>query len=388
MGSTLPTTYKRAFFEKQDATLTLEEVQLIEPQRGEILVKVEACGVCHSDHFAQMNLMGGGFPRVPGHEVVGRVAAVGDGETYWKIGDRTGAGWHGGHDGTCGACKKGLFQMCDNEQVNGITRDGGYAEYVLIRSEAAVRIPDHVNAAKYAPMLCAGVTVFNSIRQMNIPVGETVVIQGLGGLGHLALQYANRFGYRVVALSRGAQKEEFARKLGAHVYIDTSKEDPVAALQKLGGAALIVSTAPSPELINPLIEGLGVLGKLLILSIVGGIEVHTGLLVSERRIAIHRTNSIVRSLLTNSKVGKGKSIWSWPSGHATDSEEAIAFAELQGIDCLVEEFPLEKCNEAFGRSSSTTADRERVFLADFTGLTTTAAMMDGSVRFRAVITME
>ncbi|KAA8647954.1 hypothetical protein EYZ11_009181 [Aspergillus tanneri] len=340
MGSTLPNTYKRAVFNEQGADLTLEEVELTSPQRGEIVLKVEACGVCHSDHFAQTNLMGGGFPRVPGHEIIGRVAAVGDGETYWKVGDRAGGAWHGAHDGTCGACKKGFFQMCDNEQVNGITRDGGYAEYCLIRSEAAVRIPEHVNAAKYAPMLCAGVTVFNSIRHMNIPAGETVVIQGLGGLGHLALQYANKFGYRVVALSRDSQKEAFARKLGAHVYIDTSKEDPVEALQKLGGASLIVSTAPSPDIINPLIQGLGVLGKLLILSIVGGIEVHSGLLV-----------------------GKGKSIWSWPSGHATDSEEAIAFAELQGVDCMVQEFPLEKCNEAF------------------------AAMMDGSVRFRAVLTM-
>ncbi|KAJ5202854.1 hypothetical protein N7449_004933 [Penicillium cf. viridicatum] len=289
MASSIPSTYKQAVFKEQGASLTLEEVTLNVPKRDEILVKVEACGVCHSDHFAQTNLMGGGFPLVPGHEIIGRVAAVGEGETVWKEGDRIGGAWHGGHDGTCGACKKGFFQMCDNGQVNGISRNGGYAEYCLIRREAAVHIPDHVNAAKYAPMLCAGVT-------------------GLGGLGHLALQYANKFGYRVVALSRDSTKEEFARKLGAHEYIDTSKEDPVAALQRLGGASLIVSTAPVPEIINPLIQGLGVMGKLLILSIVGGIEVNTGMLV-----------------------GKGKSIWSWPSGHATDSEDAIAFADLHGI---------------------------------------------------------
>ncbi|KAB8074488.1 putative alcohol dehydrogenase [Aspergillus leporis] len=340
MASSLPSTYKHAVFKEQGGNLVLEEVNLTLPKRGEVLLKVEACGVCHSDHFAQVNAMGGGLPRVPGHEIIGRIAAVGEGETNWKVGDRAGGAWHGAHDGTCRACKKGLFQMCDNEQVNGISRNGGYAEYCLLNAEATVRIPDHVDAAKYAPILCAGVTVFNSIRQMNIPAGEIVVIQGLGGLGHLALQYANKFGYRVVALSRGSGKEEFARKLGAHEYIDASKEDPVQALQKLGGASLIVSTAPSPELINPLIQGLGVLGKLLILSIVGGIEVHTGLLAS-----------------------KGKSIWSWPSGHATDSEEAIAFAQLQGIDCMVEKFPLEKSNEAF------------------------AAMMEGSVRFRAVLTM-
>ncbi|KXG50995.1 Polyketide synthase, enoylreductase [Penicillium griseofulvum] len=313
MASSIPSTYKQAIFKEAGASLTLEEVALTLPKRDEILVKVEACGVCHSDHFAQTNLMGGGFPIVPGHEIIGRVVAVGEGETLWKEGDRVGGAWHGGHDD---------------------------AEYCIIRREAAVSIPDHVNAAQYAPMLCAGVTVFNSMRQMKIPPGEVVAIQGLGGLGHLALQYANKFGYRVVALSRDSSKEEFARKLGAHDYIDTSKEDPVAALQKLGGASLIVSTAPVPEIINPLIQGLGVMGKLLILSIVGGIEVHTGLLV-----------------------GKGKSIWSWPSGHATDSEDAIAFADLHGIDCMVKEFPLEQCNEAFD------------------------AMMEGSVRFRAVITM-
>ncbi|KAJ5753793.1 Polyketide synthase enoylreductase [Penicillium nucicola] len=339
--SSLPATYKQAVFKQHGAKLTLEEVTLTPPSRGEILVKVEACGVCHSDHFAQTNLMGGGFPLVPGHEIIGRVAAVGEGETAWKVGDRIGGAWHGGHDGTCRACKKGYFQMCDNEQVNGISKNGGYAEYCLINQEAAIHIPEHVDAAEYAPMLCAGVTVFNSIRQMNIPSGEVVAIQGLGGLGHLALQYANKFGYKVVALSRGSEKEEFARKLGAHEYIDTSRDDAVAKLQEMGGASLIVSTAPVPEIINPLIQGLGVLGKLLILSIVGGIEIHTGLLV-----------------------GKGKSIWSWPSGHATDSEDAIAFADLHGIDCMVQEFPLEKCNEAFD------------------------AMMEGSVRFRAVITMQ
>ncbi|KAJ5441175.1 hypothetical protein N7491_003581 [Penicillium cf. griseofulvum] len=359
MASSIPSTYKQAIFKEEGARLTLEEVALTLPKRDEILVKVEACGVCHSDHFAQTNLMGGGFPIVPGHEIIGRVAAIGEGETLWKEGDRVGGGWHGGHDGTCGPCKKGFFQMCDNGVVNGISRNGGYAEYCIIRREAAVRIPENVNAAKYAPMLCAGVSVFNSMRQMKIPPGEVVAIQGLGGLGHLAVQYANKFGYRVVALSRDSSKEEFARKLGAHEYIDTSKEDPVTALQKLGGASLIVSTAPVPEIINPLIQGLGVMGKLLILSsklswrwfydifvcadkdiVVGGIEVHTGLLV-----------------------GKGKSIWSWPSGHATDSEDAIAFADLHGIDCLIKEFPLEQCNEAFD------------------------AMMEGSVRFRAVITM-
>ncbi|CAI7664302.1 unnamed protein product [Penicillium glandicola] len=340
MSSSIPSTYKRAVFKENGASLTLEEVRLTLPKAGEILVKVEACGVCHSDYFIQTDLLGGGFPIVPGHEIIGRVAAVGKGETLWKEGDRIGGAWHGGHDGTCMACKKGFFQMCENEEINGMSRNGGYGEYCLLRREAAVPIPDQVNAAQYAPLLCAGVTVFNSMRHMNIPPGELVAIQGLGGLGHLAIQYANKFGYRVVALSRDSEKEEFARILGAHEYVDTLREDPVAALQKLGGASLIISTAPVPEIITPLIQGLGVMGKLLILSIVD-IEANTVTLVR-----------------------KGKSIWSWPCGHATDSEEAIAFADLHGIKCLVEEFPLERCNDAF------------------------EATMKGTVRFRSVITMQ
>ncbi|CDM36390.1 hypothetical protein CBS147339_7343 [Penicillium roqueforti] len=341
MATTLPSTYKQASFKEKDARLTLEQVPLTLPKRNEILIKVQACGVCHSDHFAETNLMGGGFPIVPGHEIIGRVAAIGADETIWKVGDRIGGTWHGGHDGTCAACKRGYFQMCDHQEINGISRNGGYGEYCIIRREAAVRISDEVNAAQYALLLCAGVSVFNSMRHMSIPPGGLVAIQGLGGLGHLAIQFANKLSYRVVALSRDSKKEELVRKLGAHEYIDTSREDAVAALQRMGGASLILSTAPVPEIINPLIEGLGVMGRLLIMSIVPGFEVSTGMLV-----------------------GKGKSIWSWPSGHAIDCEDAIAFAEVHDIHCMVEEFPLERCNEAF------------------------EAMMEGKVRFRAVLTME
>jgi D-arabinose 1-dehydrogenase-like Zn-dependent alcohol dehydrogenase len=218
-------------------------------------------------------------PMVPGHEIVGKVAAVGEGVKLWSEGDRVGAGWHGGHDGECKACKKGFFQMCDNQVINGETKAGGYAEYVLLRSEAAIRVPAHVDAAKYAPIMCAGLTCFNSIRNMKIGVGETVAIQGLGGLGHLAIQYAARFGYRVVAISRGGEKEEFARKLGAHEYIDSSKGDAGEALQKLGGAALIVTTSPSGDVISPLLKGLGILGKLLILSVPGDLPVNTAVMV-------------------------------------------------------------------------------------------------------------
>lgn len=231
--------------------------------------------------------------------------------------------------------------MCDNGVVNGETKDGGYAEYCKLRAEAAVHVPSHVDAAKYAPILCAGVTVFNAIRKMNIPLGATVAIQGLGGLGHLAIQYANKLGYRVVALSRDAKKEKFARELGADEYVDASKDDTAEALQKLGGASLIVATAPNADAITPLLKGLGILGKLLILSVPGVIPVDTVVMLRY-----------------------GLSVQSWPSGHALDSEEAIQFTELKNIDCMVEKFPLAKANDAFD------------------------AMLKGTVRFRAVITME
>ncbi|KAL1979144.1 hypothetical protein VTN96DRAFT_6682 [Rasamsonia emersonii] len=338
---TLPTTFKQAVFKAVGAPLTIEEVPLTPPAKGELLVKVEACGICYSDTVAKYGSMGGGFPIVPGHEIIGRVAAVGDGVSEWKIGDRVGGGWHGGHDGTCKACKNGLFQMCDNAVVNGVTKGGGYAEYCKLRAEAAVRVPAHVDAATYAPMLCAGVTVFNSMRKMNIPPGATVGIQGLGGLGHLAIQYANRFGYRVVAISRDGQKEQFARQLGAHEYIDASKGDPGEALQRLGGASMIVATAPDAQVMNPLLKGLGMLGKLLILSVPGDVPVNTNIMIRY-----------------------GLSVHCWPGGHATDAEEAIEFTERTNINCMVEKFPLERANDAF------------------------EAMANGTVRFRAVITME
>ncbi|KAI2635715.1 putative alcohol dehydrogenase [Hypomontagnella submonticulosa] len=337
----LPQTYKHAVFKAQGQPLTIEQAPMTLPGPGEVLVKVEACGVCFSDMFAQNNIMGGGFPLTPGHEIIGRVAAVGDGVSLWKVGDRIGAGWHGGHDGTCKACKQGWHQMCDNQVINGETKNGGYAEYTLLRSEAAARIPEEVDAAKYAPILCAGMTVFNSIRNMNVGPGETVAVQGLGGLGHLAIQYANRFGYRVVAISRDGNKEKFARQLGAHEYIDSSKGDAGEQLQKLGGAKLVVATAPTADVMAPLLKGLGILGKLLILSVPGEVPVNTGIMLKY-----------------------GVSVQSWPCGHATDSEEAIQFTQLSNVDCMIEKFPLDKANDAYNH------------------------MLSGKARFRAVITME
>ncbi|KAK3898177.1 alcohol dehydrogenase [Staphylotrichum tortipilum] len=347
----LPVSFKKAVFAELGSRLSIEDAPLQRPGRNEVLIKVEACGVCHSDAVTQYNTFGGGFPITPGHEVIGRVAALGDGVEAWKVGERIGAGWHGGHDGettdcfhyqgTCAACKKGLFQMCDNQPINGVTRHGGYAEYVLIRSEAGVPVPEEVDAAKYAPLLCSGVTMFNSIRHMNIGYGETVAIQGLGGLGHLAVQYANKFGFYVVAISRGVDKEKFAYQLGAHEYIDTDKGKPGAALEKLGGATLIVTTSPDGKAIPELLKGLGPLGKLLVLSFPGDMIINSEPMTK-----------------------KGLSIHTWPAGHATDIEETIKFSRLQGIDCMVEKFTLDKANEAY------------------------EAMLKGSVRFRAVITFD
>jgi len=268
MSPQIPKTCKAVVLEGPNSPWAIKDIPVDAPGEGHILIKVSACGVCHSDSALQQGHFGplGTFPRVPGHEVIGNVVAVGPGEKKWKIGDRVGGPWHGGHDGTCKACNRGLFQMCDNEVINGVNRDGGYAEYSDLRSEAAVRIPEGVNAAEFAPLLCAGVTVFNGIRKMNITQGDTVAIQGLGGLGHLALQYARKMGYRTVALSSSDDKRGFAMKLGANDYINTSKADVAQELQKLGGASLVVVTAPNPKVMTPLTGGLAAGGKLLILA--------------------------------------------------------------------------------------------------------------------------
>lgn len=231
--------------------------------------------------------------------------------------------------------------MCEHEAINGVTRDGGYAEYVLLRTEAVVRVPTDVDPVEYAPILCAGITVFNSMRRLKLTAGELVAVQGLGGLGHLAVQYAHKMGYRVAALSSGSKKKDFALKLGADEYIDTSSQDACEALQKLGGAACIVATAPNPDAIGPLTGGLQAEGTLLVLAPCGDIKVNT----------IH--------LIT-----KGTKVAGWPSGHALDCEEAIAFTQNKGVKCMVEKFKLEDAQKAFDH------------------------MLSGDVRFRAVLVMD
>ena len=276
-----------------------------------------------------------------GHEFIGDVAAVPASEKRWKVGDRVGGAWHGGHDFSCKQCARGQYQMCQNKTVNGVYREGGYGQYATLRTEAAVSIPKDADVAKTAPLLCAGVTVFNGLRHMNLNAGATVAVQGLGGLGHLCVQYARKMGFRTVALSRGTSKKDFAMKLGATDFIDTEAGDVAEQLQKIGGADCIAVTAPNPAVIKAVQGGLAPAGTMLLWTAIGPVEIDTV------------------SLVLNAQSVRG-----WPSGHALDSEEAIEFAATQGIECMVETFPMEKANEAMEHMSS------------------------GKVRFRAVLTME
>ncbi|RWA13889.1 hypothetical protein EKO27_g1224 [Xylaria grammica] len=321
--TSLPKTYKGAAIVKSNEPVVIKEFELKEPGPGQILVKVIACGVCHTDSFEASGAFGEMWPRVPGHEIIGDVVAVGERVTRFTKNDRVGGPWHGGHDSSCRSCARGQYQMCDNAQINGVSFDGGYAEYVLLNEVAAVRVPKDLDPAETAPLLCAGVTVFNAMRKQHVEQGNLVAVQGLGGLGHLAVQYANKMGYRVAAISSGSAKEDFARKLGAHDYIDSSKDDPVKQLQALGGAAMIVSTAPNPKAIGPLLGGLQAGGKLVVLAPVGPVEFDTATMVI-----------------------KGVSVAGWPSGHALDSEEAIAFSQAHGVKCMIEKFPLAEAAKA------------------------------------------
>ncbi|KAH7001103.1 chaperonin 10-like protein [Ilyonectria destructans] len=321
--SSLPKTYKAVVLQAANTPMTLADVELKHPTKGEVLVKVLACGVCFSDVATANGHMGDVFPRVPGHEIVGDIVEVGEGVTRFKGGERVGGPWHGGHDGECRQCQRAQFQMCDNRAVNGVSRDGGFAEYVLLRAEAVVQVPKEMDPADAAPLLCAGVTVFNGIRKLGVEQGAIVAVQGLGGLGHLAVQYANTMGYEVAVLSSGDEKAVFAKELGAHHYINTKTSDPSVELMKLGGASIIVQTAPNPKVMGPLVAGLAPGGKLLSLAPVGAVPIDTVTLVS-----------------------KGASIQGWPSGHALDSEEAIRFAMVHNVKCMIEKYPFSKVQDA------------------------------------------
>ena len=305
----------------------LVEREVREPGPGEIRVKVEACGICHSDALTRSGAFPGlTLPRVPGHEIAGRVDAVGPNATPWKVGQRVGIGWHGGHCFQCVPCRKGLFINCEKAKVTGISFDGGYAEYVVAPAEAAARIPDGLDAAETGPLLCAGVTTYNALRNSGARAGDTVAVQGIGGLGHLAIQYAARMGFRTVALSNGADKQELARQLGAHEYVDTQKVNAAEGLQKLGGADLVLATAPNSAAIANTLGGLKPRGKLLIVA-----------------ASFEPLQVSALSLLS------GKTIAGWPSGSSIDSEETIAFSALSDVRPRIEKFPLERAEEAFGK---------------------------------------
>ena len=313
-----------------------------QPARGQVRIKVEACGICHSDALVKEGHWPGlQYPRVPGHEIAGRIDAVGPDVTQWKPGDRVGVGWHGGHCFQCEPCRVGDFINCKNEKITALSFDGGYQEYMIARAEAVALMPDELPADEAAPLLCAGITVFNGLRNSGARVGDLVAVQGIGGLGHLGIQYARQMGFHTVAIGRGGDKQALATKLGAHAYIDTSVGAAAEALQKLGGARVILATAPDSKAMSALVDGLGPRGTLMIIG--AGME---SLSVTPLQ------------LIMGSKTVRG-----WASGNAKDSQDTLEFSALNGVRPMIERYPLVKAAEAY------------------------AQMMGGRARFRVVLTM-
>lgn len=302
-----------------------------DPGPGKVRVKVEACGVCHSDTITKESLFPGiVYPRIPGHEIAGVVDALGEGVTNWTKGQRVGIGWIGGHCTVCQPCRHGKFAVCERAQIPGIVYDGGYAEYVITSAQGLAAIPNALRFEEAAPLLCAGITTFNALRHSGAMAGELVAVQGLGGLGHLGIQYANKMGFETVAIGRGEDKKDFATKLGAHHYIDTDAGSPAEALQKLGGAKTILATAPDSKSMSPLIAGLCVDGNLMVIGVgPGNIEVSPLDIVTTRR-----------------------NVRGWPSGTATDSEDAMRLAALSGIRPMIETYPLAEAAAAYDRMTS------------------------------------
>ena len=312
------------------------------PGAGQVRIKIQACGVCHSDVLTKEGLWPGiQYPRIPGHEVAGVIDEIGAGVTSWKTGQRVGVGWHGGQDNTCRSCRRGDFRNCSNLKIPGISYDGGYQEYMVAPIEALAPIPDTLNDSEAAPLLCAGITTYNSLRHSGALPGDLVAVQGIGGLGHLGIQFASKFGYNVAAIGRGSENAFLAKKLGAALYIDSEATNAAQELQKLGGAQVILATAPSSKAMSALIDGLGPNGKLLVIG------------ASSDPIEVTPLQLILGS----------RSIQGWASGTATDSEDTLNFAALSGVRPMIETYPLEKAGEAFAR------------------------MMSGKAQFRVVLTM-
>jgi alcohol dehydrogenase/propanol-preferring alcohol dehydrogenase len=320
----------------------LVERDIPEPGAGQVRLKVEACGICHSDVLVKDGIWPGlQYPRVPGHEVAGRIDAVGANVTAWSKGQRAGVGWHGGHCFVCELCRRGDFAMCINRKVTGFDFDGGYADYMIAAATTLAAIPDEVPAEEAGPFMCAGVTVFNALRNSGARAGDVVAVHGIGGLGHLGIQYARQMGFETVAINRGNDKQTLAQKLGAHHYIDSTATDVVAELQKLGGARVILATAPSAAAISPLVDGLSPGGLLLIPA----------------APAEPLTISVFSMIMRRSSMA------GWYSGTAKDSQDTLEFSALSGVHPMIEKYPLNRVAEAYEQ------------------------MHSGKVRFRVVLTL-
>jgi len=333
---------KVAQIPKPGAGFQLVEREIPTPGPGQVRVKVQACGVCHSDVLTvEGSWPGIQYPRVPGHEVAGVIDELAPGVSSWKKGQRVGIGWHGGHDNTCLSCRRGDFRNCQNMQIPGISYDGGYGQYMIAPVEALTAMPEGLNDVEAAPLLCAGITTYNALRHSGALPGDLVAILGIGGLGHLGIQFANKFGYKVAAVGRGSENAPLAKKLGASVYIDNQATNPVEELQKLGGAQVILGTAPSSKAMSQLIDGLAPNGKLVVVGVTfDPIEVTPVQLITGSR-----------------------SIQGWASGTPTDAEDTLNFSVLTGVRPMIETFPLEKAADAYAR------------------------MMSGKAQYRVVLTM-
>ncbi|WP_165001020.1 alcohol dehydrogenase [Rothia uropygioeca] len=317
-------------------------VPIPEPRAGQVRVKVHACGVCHSDAFTVAGAMGNEFPRSPGHEIAGEIDAVGDGVTAWSPGQRVGVGWFGGCDFTCEACRRGDFVSCENGEIPGIHYDGGYAEYAVVPAEALASIPDDLSDVDAAPLLCAGVTTFNALRKSSARPGDVVAVLGVGGLGHLAVQYAAKMGFETVAIARGTAKKDLALELGAHHYIDSTSTDPAEELNKLGGANVVLATVTAPDAMTAVLSGLKPRGELMVVG------------ASADPMQIPPFALIPGSLAVQGHA----------SGTSQDSEDAMRFSVLTGVNAQIETVPLAKAQSAFDK------------------------MMAGDARFRMVLTMD
>ncbi|HEY2119249.1 MAG TPA: alcohol dehydrogenase [Candidatus Acidoferrum sp.] len=319
------------------------EREIPKPGMGEIRIKVKACGVCHSDVVTKEGGWPGMvYPRIPGHEIAGVVEEVGDHVTEWKKGDRVGVGWHGGHCFVCASCRRGDFVTCQNEAITGVTRDGGYAQYVIARHEAVALLPADLDFADAGPLMCAGITTFNALRNSGARLGDLVGVQGIGGLGHLGIQFAAKAGYKVAAIGRGPENGELAKKLGAAIYLDSKTANASQELQKLGGAKVILCTAPNSKAMSELVDGLSAGGKLLVVG-----ATPEPLEISPLQLILARRN-----------------VQGWPSGTAMDSEDTLRFSAQSGVRAMIEKYPLAKAKEAYER------------------------MMSGHAQFRVVLTME